>query len=69
MELSYMMNLNSGAAIPQTLQELERAVQQYKSSDLTGLDLYRRWQAIREAALALKLPDLQGDQVSGEDSY
>lgn len=64
-----MMNVNSGAAIPQTLQELERAVQQYKNSDLTGPDLYRHWQAIREAALALRLPDFQGDQINGEDSY
>jgi hypothetical protein len=64
-----MMNFNSGAAIPQTMQELERAVQDYKNSDLKGLDLYRHWQAIREAALALRLPDLQGDQVNGEDSY
>lgn len=64
-----MMNFNSGISIPKTLQELERAVEQYKTSDLKGLDLYRQWQAIREAALSLTLPEPPGDQISGEDSY
>ena len=55
--------------IPQTAQELERAVQRYKLSEVTGNELFCQWQAIRTAALELRGLEPTGDRVPGEDSY
>lgn len=55
--------------VPKTPQELERAIQRYRNSDLRGRDLFCHWQAIRLAALAQAATDVVGDQIPGEDSY
>jgi hypothetical protein len=55
--------------IPRTTQELEQAIRRFKSSDLSGTELFCQWQAIRTAALNLKPSEPQSDQVAGEDSY
>lgn len=56
-------------AVPQTPQELDLAVQQFKTGEFSAPELFRRWQAIREASLAQSAVDLIGDRVPGEDSY
>jgi hypothetical protein len=55
--------------IPQTAQELERAVQRYKESEVSGDELFCQWQAIRTAALKLRGSEPMGDRIAGEDSY
>ncbi|MBD3881226.1 hypothetical protein IFO70_05615 [Phormidium tenue FACHB-886] len=55
--------------IPRTAQELEQAVQQYKSSTVSGSELFCQWQAIRTAALRLRDGEPLGDRIPGEDSY
>lgn len=54
-----------------TQKEVEEAVKEYKSSDLSGTELISLWQAIHDASL-----DLAGtaaveteDEVPGDDSY
>lgn len=60
------MNPNS-VPVPQNPQELDRAIQRYRSSNWRGGELFRHWQAIRLAALAQA--DLSNDQIPGGDSY
>ncbi|MBI4783361.1 MAG: hypothetical protein HY785_18890 [Oscillatoriophycideae cyanobacterium NC_groundwater_1537_Pr4_S-0.65um_50_18] len=55
--------------VPQTTQELELAIRRYKASDIRGTELFCQWQAIRDAALALKLAESSDDFVAGEESY
>ncbi len=52
-----------------TLQELDRAILNYRNSDLSGFDLFCQWQAIRNASLALLGAEFEADRVPGEDSY
>lgn len=52
-----------------TPQEVEKAVELYKNSDLSGFELIKLWQAIRDAALNQIFPDCDGDNVPGEQSY
>ncbi|HEY9699925.1 MAG TPA: hypothetical protein V6D10_21890 [Trichocoleus sp.] len=56
-------------SIPQTSQELDRAIDRYRASDRWDNDLFSQWQAIRDAALLNKVIERLGDQVPGEDSY
>lgn len=56
-------------SVPKTPQELERAIQHYRASNLRGGELFRYWQAIRLAALAQAGTEGMGDQIPGEDSY
>jgi hypothetical protein len=63
-----MINQPSAASIPKTPQELEQAIQRYRSSDLSGTELFNQWLAIRTAALELRTTE-RGDRVPGEDSY
>ena len=56
-------------SIPQTSQELDRAIDRYRDSDQWDNDLFSQWQAIRDAALLDKVIERLGDQVPGEDSY
>jgi hypothetical protein len=58
----------SSVSIPRTAKELEQAIQRYRSSDLSGHELFDQWLAIRTAALEQKAPEV-GDRVPGEDSY
>jgi hypothetical protein len=60
--------------VPQTQQELDRAVQTYLNTDLDGLDLFCHWQAIREAAIAQSgspspSESAEAGAIAGEDSY
>lgn len=60
--------------VPQTQQELDQAVQTYLNANLSGLDLFCHWQAIREAAIAQSgSPNLavaaEAAKIDGEDSY
>jgi hypothetical protein len=64
-----MIETRCAVPIPQTVQELERAVQRYKASEMSGNELFCQWQAIRTAALELKESESGGDRVPGEDSY
>jgi len=52
-----------------TPQELEQAIQRYRSGDWNANALFELWQAIRSAALAQAPSEPQGDRVPGEDSY
>jgi hypothetical protein len=54
---------------PKTSQELERAVLQYRNSDLKGVDLFYQWLAIRDASLEQASLEPMSDRVPGEDSY
>lgn len=62
-ELTYTVPLLS------TQEELELAIQCYKTSDLSGLELLMQWQAIRDACLDPSSSDSDGDKVPGQDSY
>ena len=60
-----------------TLEELEQAIQRYRTSDLSNSELLSQWQAIRDASLNQNFSDyVQGnpaaydqDMVPGGDSY
>ncbi|MBD1938213.1 hypothetical protein [Microcoleus sp. FACHB-68] len=64
-----MSDLTNTLSIPSTLQELEQAVERYKSSDLSGSELLRLWQAIRDGSLNQFLSQADQDGVPGEESY
>lgn len=64
-----MSDLTYNLSIPSTLQELEQAVERYKSSDLSGSELLRLWQAIRDGSLKQFLSQADQDGVPGEESY
>jgi hypothetical protein len=71
-----MANQPSAVSIPKTPQELEQAIQRYRTSDLSGNELFNQWQAIRTAALELKTNEssdpcgtCEAARVPGEDSY
>jgi hypothetical protein len=56
--------------IPKTQEDLEQAIQRYRSSDLQGDDLFCLWDAIRTASLQQTTPESRQDQlVPGDDSY
>ncbi|WP_088891528.1 hypothetical protein [Leptolyngbya ohadii] len=66
-----MLDAIRSVSVPQTLQELEQAIDRYRSSEWNSewnQDLFQQWQAIRLAALAQVEPQ-RGDMVAGEDSY
>lgn len=64
-----MSDLTYTLSIPSTLQELEQAVERYKSSDLSGSELLSLWQAIRDGSLNQFLSQADQDGVPGEESY
>lgn len=64
-----MPDLTYTLSIPSTLQELEQAVERYKSSDLSGSELLGLWQAIRDGSLNQFLSQADHDGVPGEESY
>lgn len=64
-----MPEISCNVPIPTTPQELEQAIQRYKTEDLHGTDLFCQWQAIRMAAIAQTTADPIWDAVAGEDSY
>lgn len=64
-----MQNPASDMPSIRTPQELDTAVRQYVASDLSGLELFNYWQAIREASLRFSWVEFEDDRVPGEDSY
>lgn len=64
-----MPELICNVSIPSTLQELEQAIQQYITSDISGNELLCQWQAIRDASLNQKFPEPESDNVPCEHSY
>ncbi|UBF23591.1 hypothetical protein K9N68_17565 [Kovacikia minuta CCNUW1] len=64
-----MLEISCAVPIPQTSQELDQAIRRYRASDLNEFDLFCQWQAIRVAALAQNISEVEGDRVPGEDSY
>ncbi|HAX79878.1 MAG TPA: hypothetical protein DCY88_29595 [Cyanobacteria bacterium UBA11372] len=64
-----MQELIATVPMLKTPQEIEKAIEVYKNSDLSGFELIKLWQAIRDAALNQIFPDANNDNVPGEDSY
>ena len=64
-----MPELSYKVPTPTSLQELEKAVQRYKNSDLSGTELLSQWQAIRDASLSLADAEPSSDKVPCQDSY
>ncbi|MBD2459859.1 hypothetical protein H6G89_02270 [Oscillatoria sp. FACHB-1407] len=64
-----MADITCTIPTPTTPQELERAIEHYKTSDISGDELFCQWEAIRNAALQLQFPEPEGDRVPGADSY
>ena len=64
-----MSELTYNAPVFNTLEELEKAIERYKASDLKGNELLRQWQAIRDASLSGSTYDASSDKVPGQDSY
>ena len=64
-----MFQLICDVPIPKTEQELEKAVEYYKTHDLSGVELLCQWQAIRDASLNPDLATPETDEVPGEESY
>lgn len=64
-----MLELTPNVPILSTLQELEQAIQEYITSDLSREELLRQWQAIRDASLKQEFSQIKSDKVPGEDSY
>ena len=64
-----MSEFVSQVPVPTSSQELDQAIQRYRSTDLSGSDLYRLWQAIRDLSLEQVGFELAGDRVPGEHSY
>ncbi|HEY9848249.1 MAG TPA: hypothetical protein V6D28_02225 [Leptolyngbyaceae cyanobacterium] len=70
-ELTYTVPTLSSA------EEVEKAIQRYKTSDLSGAELLSQWQAIRDASLnqnfaendSEKVTTYDSDKVPGQDSY
>lgn len=64
-----MSEFSCNVSTPKTTQELEQAIRRYRSSDLSGFELFCHWQAIRDAAIALTPKEIDRHVVAGEDSY
>lgn len=65
-----MSELSSSVSIANSPQEIEQAVKFYRNSDVSGGELLRLWEAIRDASLNQTFSsDEQTDQVDGEQSY
>ncbi|WP_228035528.1 hypothetical protein [Oculatella sp. LEGE 06141] len=55
--------------VPRTQQELEQAVHDYQTTDLSGFELFCYWQAIREASLEQGAASVDRNPILGDDSY
>jgi hypothetical protein len=64
-----MVNLTYTVPVPKTLQELDEAVKKFQMSDFSGDELYRHWQAIRDASLEQLPIEPEKNPVPGGDSY
>ncbi|MBD2330076.1 MAG: hypothetical protein B0A82_19865 [Alkalinema sp. CACIAM 70d] len=65
-----MADTSKSTATPKTLhtlQELDQAIQEFRTKDLQGEELFYCWQAIRDASL--EQFDLEPDSIPGADSY
>lgn len=52
-----------------SMQDLDLAVDRYKTSDLSGAELLSLWQAIRDASLNQTFSQPKDDGVPVEESY
>lgn len=61
----------TSSAVPMlhTPQDVERAIRNYRASDVKGWELICQWQAIRDASLNQDSPEPENDRVIGEESY
>lgn len=65
-----MSDLVCTVPVLKTLQDLEQAVKFYKAnSNLSSIELFCHWQAIREASLELNPTIADNVEVPGSDSY
>lgn len=64
-----MPQVNYAVPTITTLQELDRAVERYKTSNLSGGELLSLWQAIRDASLNQNFSEPKNDGVPVENSY
>jgi len=64
-----MSDLSHPVSTPKTAHELEQIIREYRASNLTGQELFRWWQIIRDGALNLSENDVEGDRIPGEQSY
>ncbi|HEY9908356.1 MAG TPA: hypothetical protein V6D18_12215 [Thermosynechococcaceae cyanobacterium] len=64
-----MVEFVSTIPVPTSLQELDQAIQRYRSSELSGSELHHLWQAIRELSLEQIGYELASDRVPGDHSY
>ncbi len=64
-----MSDLSPSISAPKTAQELDQIIREYRASNLTGQELFRWWQIIRDGAMALSSTEAEGDRVPGEHSY
>ncbi len=64
-----MSEFTCDVTVPSTFQEVEQAVQEYITADLSGAELLCLWQAIRDASLSQEFPEPESDQVPCEHSY
>lgn len=64
-----MAEITYSVPTPKNPQELEQAIRHYKTSNLTGNELFCHWQSIRDAALEQMLPETETHLIPGEDSY
>jgi len=64
-----MSELTYEVPVLHNIQELEEAIKQYKSKDLSVNELLCQWQAIRDAALDLGASNKDTEKVPGQDSY
>ncbi|MCU0515470.1 MAG: hypothetical protein MUC60_01145 [Oscillatoria sp. Prado101] len=51
------------------MQDLDLAVERYKTSDLSGAELLSLWLAIRDASLSQTFSQPKDDGVTVEESY
>ncbi len=69
MEAKNMADFNPTVSTPETPQELEQAIQNYRNDSTWSEHLFQLWESIRSAALALRPAEALSDAVPGEDSY
>lgn len=64
-----MPELSRSVSAPKTTQELEQIIREYRASNLTGQELFRWWEIIRDGAMTLSSAEPESDRVPGEQSY
>ncbi len=63
------MPIQRHSASLKTARDIDAAIQRYRASNATGAELFRQWQAIRNASLGQVGPTSDYDCIPGDDSY